>query len=103
MTIHLRHGIRISTDVDWTGLAPYQWSAIAADEYDGAPDSANRNEIGWGESEDEAIADLMLTRTFEVCRHECGDGECQLACGNGGRCPLEDSWRKVLAFSGGKS
>lgn len=26
---------------------------------------------------------------YEICCAECGDGECQLAVGNGGICPLE--------------
>jgi hypothetical protein len=28
-------------------------------------------------------------RLYDACRHECKDGECQLAVANGGRCPLE--------------
>lgn len=36
-----------------------QWSALDDDTYDGAPDSATRGEIGYGRSEEEAIADLM--------------------------------------------
>lgn len=25
---------------------------------------------------------------YDICRAECGDGECQLAVGNGGQCPM---------------
>ena len=35
------------------------WSAVDRDTYDGAPDSANRNQVGRGATEAEAIADLM--------------------------------------------
>lgn len=28
---------------------------------------------------------------YEICRGECGDGECQLAVGNGGRCPMRSA------------
>ena len=36
----------------------FDWSAIDGDSYDGAPDSPNRNEIGYGATEEEAIKDL---------------------------------------------
>ncbi len=36
----------------------FDWSAIDEDSYDGAPDSPNRNEIGYGATEEEAIKDL---------------------------------------------
>jgi hypothetical protein len=46
---------------DNTGFAPpsCRWSAIDEDTYDGAHDSRTRNQIGWGRTEAEAIADLM--------------------------------------------
>ena len=34
------------------------WSCIDEDTYDGAPDSSTRNDIGWGATEAEAIADF---------------------------------------------
>jgi hypothetical protein len=34
------------------------WSAVT-DDYDGAPDSSNRNQIGYGRTEQEAIDDLL--------------------------------------------
>ena len=37
----------------------FDWSAIDEDTYDGAEDSGNRNQIGYGRTEAEAIADLM--------------------------------------------
>jgi hypothetical protein len=37
----------------------FDWSAIDDDTYDGAPDSSTRGEIGYGRTEEEAIADLM--------------------------------------------
>lgn len=37
----------------------YDWSATDWDSYDGAPDSGNRNQIGYGATEAEAIADLL--------------------------------------------
>ena len=37
----------------------FDWSAIDADTYDGAPDTKHPfNAIGWGKTEAEAIADL---------------------------------------------
>lgn len=36
----------------------FDWSAIDSDTYDGAPDSPNRNQIGYGATEQEAIEDL---------------------------------------------
>lgn len=39
--------------------AIYDWSAIDEDTYDGAPDSYKQNKIGFGATEDAAIADLM--------------------------------------------
>ncbi len=37
----------------------FDWSATDRNTYDGAPDSANRYQIGWGETEQAAIADLL--------------------------------------------
>lgn len=37
----------------------FDWSAIDRNTYDGAEDSANRHQIGWGRTEQEAIADLL--------------------------------------------
>lgn len=37
----------------------FAWSAIDDDTYDGAEDSSTRHQIGWGATEEEAIADLM--------------------------------------------
>ncbi len=37
----------------------YAWSAVDDDTYDGTDDSANRNMIGYGKTEVEAIEDLM--------------------------------------------
>lgn len=41
-----------TTDPDWN------WNAIDDDTYDGAPDSSNRNQVGWGATEEKAIEDL---------------------------------------------
>lgn len=40
-------------------MRQFDWSAVDADTYDGAEDSKNRNQIGFGHTEKEAIADLM--------------------------------------------
>ena len=37
----------------------FDWQAVDDDTYDGAPDSATRNHIGYGRTEAEAISDLM--------------------------------------------
>lgn len=37
----------------------FDWSAADDGTYDGAEDSSNRHQIGWGATEQEAIADLM--------------------------------------------
>lgn len=36
-----------------------QWTAIDADSYDGAPDAGRAGSMGWGKTEQEAIADLL--------------------------------------------
>lgn len=53
--------MKIRTDY-WRKPIPtsaYDWSAVDDDTYDGAPDSGNRNQIGYGATEEAAIADLM--------------------------------------------
>jgi hypothetical protein len=40
-------------------LRGFDWSAIDSDTYDGAEDSGNRHQIGWGETEQQAIDDLL--------------------------------------------
>lgn len=37
----------------------FDWTAIDDDSYDGAEDSKTRNQIGYGRTEQEAIADLL--------------------------------------------
>lgn len=37
----------------------FDWQAIDVDTYDGAPDSATRNDVGHGATEREAIEDLL--------------------------------------------
>lgn len=52
--------MKITTDY-WAKPIPlrkFDWSATDDDTYDGAPDSANRNQVGYGATEAEAIADL---------------------------------------------
>lgn len=39
-------------------LRCFDWSAIDADTYDGATDSPNRHQIGYGKTENEAIENL---------------------------------------------
>jgi hypothetical protein len=53
--------MKIRTDY-WPKPIPthrFDWIAIDDDTYDGAPDSGNRNQIGYGATEEEAIADLL--------------------------------------------
>ena len=45
--------MKIVTEKDW------HWTAIDADTYDGSEDSGNRTHIGYGDTEEEAIADLI--------------------------------------------
>ena len=52
---------RIKTEY-WAKPVPsrnFDWSAIDDNTYDGAPDSSTRNQIGYGATEAEAIADLL--------------------------------------------
>lgn len=37
----------------------FDWQAVDEDTYDGAEDSSTRSQIGYGSTEQEAIADLM--------------------------------------------
>jgi hypothetical protein len=53
--------VKIKTDY-WMKPIPtrnFDWSAIDDNTYDGAPDSSNRNQVGHGATEQEAIANLM--------------------------------------------
>jgi hypothetical protein len=53
--------MKIRTDY-WPKPIPtnrFDWSAVDDDTYDGTPDSGNRNQIGYGATEEEAIADLL--------------------------------------------
>lgn len=52
--------IRTSYDPKPIPTSRFDWAAVDEDTYDGAPDSGNRNQIGYGASEAEAIADLMI-------------------------------------------
>lgn len=52
---------KIRTDY-WAKPIPdrrFDWTAIDDDTYNGAPDSGNRHQIGYGATEAEAIADLL--------------------------------------------
>ena len=40
-------------------LRQFDWSAVDDDTYDGAPDSSNCNMVGYGMTEEEAVADLL--------------------------------------------
>ena len=40
-------------------MRQFDWSAYDADTYDGAPDSWTRGQIGYGKTEQEAIANLI--------------------------------------------
>ena len=37
----------------------FDWSAVDADRYDGAPDSSTRNQVGYGATEAQAVAELI--------------------------------------------
>jgi hypothetical protein len=52
--------MKIRTDYDPKPIPirSFDWCAIDEDTYDGAPDSGNRHQIGYGRTEAEAIADL---------------------------------------------
>ena len=53
--------MRLRTDY-WAKPIPlrqFDWTAIDSDTFDGAPDSGNRNQIGYGRTEQEAIDDLL--------------------------------------------
>lgn len=40
-------------------LRQFDWCAVDEETYDGAPDSRTRNQVGYGATEEEAIADLL--------------------------------------------
>lgn len=45
----------------------FDWEALDLDSYDGAPDSSTRNQIGYGRTEAEAIANLKDELEEEPC------------------------------------
>lgn len=45
--------MKLVTEKDW------HWTAVDIDTYDGSEDSGNRAHIGYGDTEREAIADLI--------------------------------------------
>ena len=47
-------------------IREFDWSAIDEDTYDGAEDSGNRGQVGYGRTEQEAIADLMVILEHEA-------------------------------------
>ena len=47
-------------------IRAYDWSAVDADTYDGAPDSKTRNQIGYGRTESEAIDNLKTILEMEA-------------------------------------
>jgi hypothetical protein len=53
--------MNIRTDYDPKPIPTnrFDWTAIDDNTYDGAPDSGNRHEVGYGATEAEAIADLV--------------------------------------------
>ena len=53
--------IETSYDPKPIPIRRFDWVAVDSETYDGAPDSATRNQIGYGRTEAEAIADLMET------------------------------------------
>jgi hypothetical protein len=63
-------GMRIRANYDPPPIPnrAFDWSAYDDSTYDGAPDSKNRHDIGWGRTEEEAVADLwrLLTERAEA-------------------------------------
>ena len=54
----------------------YAWSAVDDDTYDGAVDSSTRHMIGYGATEEEAIADLeRLMREEAEYREDLAEGK----------------------------
>ncbi len=53
--------MRIRTECTYAPIPDrrFDWSAIDEDTYDGAEDSATRNQIGRGKTERDAIIDLL--------------------------------------------
>ena len=63
MTIHIINSRRISTEFVYPPIPDrrWDWSAVDDDTYDGAPDTKwPCNCVGYGPTEQEAIADLMI-------------------------------------------
>lgn len=48
----------------------FDWSAIDDSTYDSAPDSSTRNQVGYGATEQEAIADLLEMATAAIRKLE---------------------------------
>lgn len=61
MTIHQRNGIRIRTEFIYPPIPDrrFDWVAVDDETFDGAPDGKTRNDRGFGETEDEAIENLL--------------------------------------------
>jgi hypothetical protein len=52
--------VRVSaTEAGCLPTRAFDYAAIDDDRYDGAPDSCNRGQVGYGATEEEAIADLL--------------------------------------------
>ena len=51
--------IQTSYDFPPIPVRDFDWSAIDADTYDGAPDSCNRYQVGRGPTQESAIQDLL--------------------------------------------
>lgn len=51
--------IRTHYDPKPIPLRQFDWIAVDDNTYDGAPDSGNRHQVGYGATEAEAIADLL--------------------------------------------
>lgn len=64
-----------------TPLRQFDWMAYR--------DPEKPSTYGYGRTEAEALADFNRMELEAACEHECGDGDCQFACTNGGKCPLE--------------
>jgi hypothetical protein len=62
MAIRNINGRKISAEFVYPPipLRQFDWSAVDDNTYDGAPDSGNRHQIGYGRTEDEAIVDLLV-------------------------------------------
>lgn len=58
--------LRTTYDPKPIPTSAYDWSAVDDETYDGAPDSGNRNQVGYGKTEAEAVADLMAFMDLEL-------------------------------------